>query len=73
MPIPTAAALADYLREHPVDRRHQGPEVLCYDQTRTTAFVRWPTGTVRWETLGSLHARGFVLPVRGVLDHARTT
>lgn len=31
-------------------------------------LVRWPAGSVRWESAQSLHDRGFVIPRRPLLD-----
>jgi hypothetical protein len=79
----TGAALAAYVRAHPLPRppgavqpvfqplRHgTRPQfaLLAYGPERHAALVRWPTGTLRWEDTASLRARGFTLPETAALD-----
>lgn len=60
----TAAEVSIYLREH-----KQAPaemQVLIVDGL--TAYCRWPNGSVRWETVASLCARGVAVPACGFLQ-----
>lgn len=62
----TAAEVARYLREH--KQKPKAFEVLAYDPARCLVYVRWPNGSIAWESIVSLHARGFTVPTVGVLE-----
>jgi hypothetical protein len=68
----TAAMVAKYLREHPINRakRPDAPEFLIQQPASNEWFVRWPNGSLRWETAVSLVARGFTLPSQPILGTA---
>lgn len=60
----TAAETLQYLRDH-----KQAPDTAEYLIVRgTMAYVRWPNGTVRWQTVQSLREHGFTVPPRGLLQ-----
>lgn len=69
----TAAQIADYLRPVNPETRKRGDrpkaavlEVLIVEDGM--AYVRWPTGAVRWQTTQSLRDRGFTVPTIGLLQ-----
>lgn len=68
----TAATLAYYLRTHPLNARKPGaaPEFLLCDPEGRMWFLRWPNGSMRWETTESLEARAIVPPARPLLTAA---
>jgi hypothetical protein len=68
----TAAMLARYLRDHPINPAEpltaRGPVVLFFDAPRHLAYVRYPNGQLKWESVDSLRARRFEVPEAGVLE-----
>jgi hypothetical protein len=65
----TAATVAHYLRTHPIrpHARPEHPEFLIRDEARAMWYVRWPNGSVRWESVVSLVARSFTPPATPLL------
>lgn len=63
----TAAAVAAYLTD-PTRTLPTTVEFLTRDPFRQMVYVRWPNGSVRWETIRSLEARGITVPDQMVLD-----
>ncbi len=60
----TVGDVVAYLKTHPADATRTTPEFLVFDDERRMAYIRWPSGTVRWETVESLLRRGFPPPER---------
>lgn len=44
------------------------PEFLVRSQNKRLWCVRWPNGTVKWETVESLKARHLLPPLKGRLE-----
>jgi len=63
----TVRDVLTYLRNHPIDPARKEPDFLAVDETRRMWYVRWPNGTLRWETEPSLIDRGFPPPAQPVV------
>ena len=50
-----------YLRTHPPGKARQPEFLVCRDQG-TVWLVRWPNGSVKWESSASLRARRIAIP-----------
>ena len=61
----TAGEVAAYLRAHP--KPAATVECLIVDE-REMVYVRWPNGSVRWETASGLKDRRIPVPELGTLQ-----
>src|SRR5206468_3185079 len=61
------ATLMAYLNSHPLPTT--GPEYITRDPQRQMVLVRWPNGTLRWQTIVSMEALGFTVPSKMQLEH----
>ena len=62
----TAALVALYLKARP--NPPAALEFIAADPQQRCWLVRWPNGSMRWETETSLTDRGFVVPQRAILQ-----
>jgi hypothetical protein len=54
--------LIAYLRSKPAPSPAVGPEFLLCRGQRTDWLVRWPNGSVKWQSRGALEARHIAIP-----------
>jgi hypothetical protein len=64
----TAILVHQYLQTHRPNRDRPCLDFLVTIPDRTMWLVRWPSGSVKWETAVSLAARGFSLPPAPLIE-----
>ena len=60
------AEVDHYLRKHAPDKARQPEFLICRDH-RAVWLVRWPNGSVKWESSAALRTRRIALPQQPVL------
>lgn len=67
--LSTALRIVEYLKTHRPNRERPRLDFLLADLSRSTWLVRWPNGSLKWETSVGLHGRGFSVPTHPLIEH----